>query len=230
MRMARMAAKAVVGMVLIPGLALAQASGSAGSAGSAPANNFNDSWFWGINGGAMFLTAGFDQSAKVTAPSVGAEWLITRTHIGLRIAIDQSFFDEQTGISDPSSPGGVRQVAVKDWRRYAGEMYFFTSTTSSFRPYAGLGLALNVLQNSAPTGTYNSQGSMDSTFTAVNDFSSKVSAVFTAGGQYSLGRSALFVQGSAMPTRNNFLMNRSSYTFMVQGGLRYNFGSAIEKM
>lgn len=228
MRMARMAAKAVVGMVLIPGLALAQASGSAGSAGSA--NKFNDSWFWGINGGAMFLTAGFDQSTKVTAPSVGGEWLITRTHIGLRIAVDQSFFDEQTGIGDPSAPGGVRQVAVKDWRRYAGEMYFFTSTTSSLRPYAGLGLALNVLQNSAPTGTYNSQGSMDSTFTAVNEFSSKVSAVFTAGGQYSLGRSALFLQGSAMPTKNNFLMNRSSYTFMVQGGLRYNVGSAIEKM
>jgi hypothetical protein len=39
----------------------------------------------------------------------------------------------------------------------------------------------------------------------------------------------LFLQASSMPTRNNFLFSRSSYTFVVEAGLRYNFGSAIEK-
>ena len=32
-----------------------------------------------------------------------------------------------------------------------------------------------------------------------------------------------------MPTQNNFLLNRAAYTFLVQAGLRYNFGSAIDK-
>jgi hypothetical protein len=32
-----------------------------------------------------------------------------------------------------------------------------------------------------------------------------------------------------MPTRNNFLFNRSVYTLMAQAGVRWNVGSAIEK-
>jgi hypothetical protein len=220
MRMARLAA-AVVGIAFVPGLALAQANESA--------KNFNDSWFWGLNGGAMFLTTGFDQSTKVTAPSIGGEWLITRTRIGLRIAIDQAFFDdEMAAVFDPGV--GARPVVVSDWRRYSAEIYFFPfSNSGSIRPYAGLGLALNVLQESAPLGSFSSEAQMDTVFTLVNEFSSRASTVFTAGLQASLGRSALFIQGSGMPTRNNFLFNRAGYTFMVQGGVRYNIGSAIEK-
>jgi hypothetical protein len=221
MRMARSTAMTLAGMFLVPGLALAQANQSA--------NNFKDSWFWGINGGAMFFTAGYSQNAQVTAPSVGGEWLITRTRIGLRIAIDQAFFDEQSAIFDPGAPGGARQVDISDWRRYSGEIYFFPTTNGSTRTYAGLGIALNVLQNSTPAGSYSSEGQMDTVFTNVNEFSSRASAVLTAGLQQSFGRPSLYVQGSAMPTRNNFLINRSGYTFMVQAGIRYNFGSSISK-
>jgi hypothetical protein len=70
---------------------------------------------------------------------------------------------------------------------------------------------------------------MDSVLTTVNDFSSRASVVFTAGTQWNLSKAGLFLQGSAMPTRNGFLLNRSAYTFMAQAGLRYNFGSAIDK-
>jgi hypothetical protein len=222
MRMARLAAKAVVGIALVPGLAFAQANESA--------KYFNDSWFWGLNGGAMFLTTGYDSDVKVTAPSVGGEWLITRTRIGLRIAIDQAFFDEQTAVFDPSTSGGARLIQVKDWRRYSAEVYFFPFPNAGMlRWYAGLGLSLNVLQNATPMGSFSSEAQMDTVFTLVNEWSSRVSPTFTMGLQAGFGRGALFVQGSGMPTRNNFLLNRSAYTFMVQGGLRYNIGSAIEK-
>ena len=151
MRMARTAARALAGMLLVPGVAFAQADQSA--------KNFTDSWFWGLNGGAMFFTAGADHNSQVTAPSVGGEWLITRTHIGLRFAIDQAFFDEQAGIVDPT--GAVRQVNISDWRRYSSEIYFFPKAFGSMHPYAGLGFALNVLQNSTPTGSFSSQGQQD---------------------------------------------------------------------
>ena len=222
MRMARLATKAVIGIALVPGLAFSQSNESA--------KYFNDSWFWGVNGGAMFLTAGFDQDVKVTAPSIGGEWLITRTRFGLRLAIDQAFFDEQTGIFDPSAAGGARPVSVSDWRRYSSEVYFFPFKNSGlFKPYAGFGLALHVLQESTPQGSFSSEGAMDTVFTLVNRFSSRASTVVTVGLQAGFARTHVFVQGSSMPTGNNWLLNRSNYTFLVQGGLRYNIGSAIEK-
>ncbi len=221
MRMACTAAKVFAGVALLPGLVFAQANRSA--------NSFNDSWFWGVSGGVMLFKAGVDRSTQITAPSVGGEWLITRTRVGLRLSVEQAFFNEQAGIFDPSSSGGVREIDVKNWRRYSGEIYFFPVTDGNLRPYAGLGVALNVIQNSVPTGSFSSEGQMDSVFASVNEFSSRSSAVFTVGAQMGFNRSALFVQASAMPTGGNFLLNRSHYTYMAQGGIRYNFGNAIDK-
>jgi hypothetical protein len=221
MRMVRTAAKALAGIALVPALLSAQSDESA--------KYFNDSWFWGINGGTMMFTAGADRDVQVMAPAVGAEWLITRTRIALRLAIQQAFFEEQAAVFDPTVNGAARPVDVSDWRRYAAEMLFFPKAYGNLRPYAGLGLALNVLQNATPMGSFASEQSLDSVFTQVHESSSRASAVFSAGVQAGLGRSALFVQGSAMPTRNNFLFSRANYTFVVEAGLRYNFGSAIEK-
>jgi len=220
MRMARMAIS-FAAFLCVPALASAQADQSARS--------FNDSWFWGVNGGAMFFTAGTDAATKVTAPSVGGEWLITRTRIGLRLAIDQSFFDEATAIVDGSSSGGIRQINVSDWRRYSGEIYFFPKAFGSIHPYAGLGIALHVLQNATPMGSFTTEAAMDSVNATTNDLSTKASTILSAGVQAGFGRSALFVQGSSMPTRRNFLFSGSGYTFMLQAGLRYNVGSAIDK-
>jgi hypothetical protein len=221
MRMVPTAAKALAGIALVPGLLAAQADESA--------KYFNDSWFWGIHGGAMLFTAGADQDVKVTAPTVGGEWLITRTRIALRLSVQQAFFDEQTAVFDPTVAGAARPVDVSDWRRYAAEIYFVPKVFGMLRPYGGLGIALNVLQNATPSGSFTSEESLEEVFTQVDESSSRASAVFTAGLQAGIGRSALFVQGSAMPTRNNFLFARSAYTFVVEAGLRYNFASAIEK-
>jgi hypothetical protein len=221
MRMFRTAAKSLAGIALVPGLLAAQ--------GDESARNFNDSWFWGVKGGAMVFTAGVNEDLRVTAPSVGAEWLITRTRIALRLSVEQAFFDEQAAVFDPSVSGALRPVAVSDWRRYAAEFYFVPTHWGALRPYAGLGLALTVLQNATPSGTFTSEEAMDSVFSQVDRTTSRASAVMTAGIQAGLGRSALFLQGSAMPTRNNFLLSRANYTFVLEAGVRYNFGSAIEK-
>jgi hypothetical protein len=53
--------------------------------------------------------------------------------------------------------------------------------------------------------------------------------MFTLGTQVRVGRSGVFVQASAMPTRNQFLLNRSNYTIGLEAGIRYTVGSAIER-
>jgi hypothetical protein len=219
MRMVRTAA-ALAGLTLVPSLLWAQ-NGSSGG--------FRDSWYWGVNGGAMMFNAGYDEDVKVTAPTVGGEWFITRTRIALRLAVQQAFFDKQAAVYDPTVAGAARPVNVKDWRRYSGEIYFLPSGEGSFKPYLGLGLALNVLQNAAPVGSFVSEESLEEVFTLVDEFSSRASLIVAAGAQFNLGRSGVFVQANVMPTREAFLLSRSQYTIGLEAGIRYNVGSAIEK-
>lgn len=222
MRMVRTAAKALAGIALVPGLLAAQSA-----AGST--SNFNDSWFWGVNGGVMLFTSGTASDVQVTAPTVGGEWLITRSRIALRLSIVQAFFDEQGGLPDMTVPGGIRPVSVSDWRRYAAEVLFIPASYGDLRPYGGLGLSLNVLRDAFPTGGFADSAAAANSFTVVDERATRAAINFLAGAQLNVGRAGLFAQGSAMPTRNRFLFNRSHYTFQLEAGLRYNFGSSIEK-
>ncbi|GMV08853.1 MAG TPA: hypothetical protein PKC83_03850 [Gemmatimonadaceae bacterium] len=223
MRIARTFRLALAAATVIPTMAIAQAS-------NAP-RTFNDSWFWGIKGGSTMFTTGADGNSKVTAPSVGGEWLITRTHIGLYLSMDQSFFDETAGVFDASSVGSVRPVSISDLRRYSAAVYFFPFKTTTVRPYAGLGLAINVIQNAEPQGTYGSVEAQDSVFAAVDEQSSRVSSVFTLGAQAQIvDRVSFFAQASTMPTRRNFLINGAANTYVLEAGLRFNLLGAIDKL
>ena len=221
MRMVRTVAASFAGMLLVPAVAFAQANASA-----APAR---DAWYWGINGGAMMFNAGYGSEQSVMAPSVGGEWFIMRQRFALRFAVQQAFFDEQTAVYDPTVSSAARPVDVKDWRRYSIEVYATPSGNGFLVPYAGGGVALNVLQNATPVGSFVSQESLEQVNTDVDNFSTRASLVLTVGAQANFGRSAIFGQASAMPTRNAFLMNRSAYTAVFEAGIRYSFGSAIEK-
>jgi hypothetical protein len=222
MRLVRTVAATFAGMMLVPAVAFAQATNNS----AAPVR---DAWYWGINGGAMLFNAGYDSEQSVAAPTVGGEWFIMRQRFALRVSIQQAFFDEQTAIYDPTVSSASRPVDVKNWRRYAVEVYAMPQGDRFIVPYAGAGVALNVLQSATPVGSFVSQESLEEVFLTVDDFSSRASLVGSAGAQFNFGRSALFLQASAMPTRNSFLLNRSSYTAVLEGGVRYSFGSAIEK-
>lgn len=215
------------GLALIAAAILPVAS-SAQSAAQGP-RDFNDSWFWGIRGGSTMFNAGADGSSKVYAPSVGAEWLITRSRVALNLSVEQSFFDDQAGIFDPSVAGSVRPVSISDMRTYQASVFFFPKQYGSLRPYAGLGLALNVIQSAEPMGTYASSESQVAVLSSIEEQTSRASAIFTLGTQWQVQRSALFLQATTMPTRRNFLLSGAANTFQLQAGVRYNLVGAIEK-
>ena len=221
MRMVRTVAATFAGMMLVPAVGFAQTNGTA-----APSR---DAWYWGVNGGAMMFDAGFNQAQSVTAPTAGGEWFIMRQRFAVRLSIQQAFFEKQAAIFDTTAAGASRPVDVKDWRRYAVEVYAVPSGNGVLVPYAGIGMALNVLQNSTPVGPFTDQESFNQVSDDVDEFSSRASLVYTAGAQMNFGSAAIFGQASAMPTRSAFLLNRSQYTLMVEAGIRYSFGSAIEK-
>jgi hypothetical protein len=189
--------------------------------------SFTDSWYWGAKGGvSMFGAAAED----ISAPTVGGEWMITRTRIAMYVSVEQSFFDTQGLVFDPTSTGSARIVDIKDSRRYNLQLFAFPKQYGSFRPYAGLGFALLMIRDAAPEGTFTSPGSQDSVYASVDDRSSRTTPVFTLGGQYDFQRAALFVQASTMATRNRFLINGKANTYLLEAGLRYNLVDAIEKL
>jgi len=230
MRIVRTFGLALIAAAILPAAASAQSAAQGTSQGATQGpRDFKDSWFWGIRGGSTTFTAGADGSSRVYAPSVGFEWLITRSRVALNLSVDQSFFDDQAGVFDPTVAGSVRPVSISDMRSYQGSVFFFPKQYGSMRPYAGLGVALNVIQNADPQGTFANSDSQSEILTTVEDQTSRASAIFTLGVQAQVQRASLFVQGASMPTRHRFLLNGSANTFQLQAGVRYNLVGAIEK-
>jgi opacity protein-like surface antigen len=214
---------------LTVGLACAALLPAVAAAQSVPqkVRSFTDSWYWGAKGGvSMFGAAAED----ISAPTVGGEWMITRTRIAMYVSVEQSFFDTQGGVFDPTSPGSVRVVDITDSRRYNIQLFAFPKQFGAFRPYAGLGYSLISIRDAQPQGTFASPASQALIFGTVEDQSSRTTPVFTLGSQYDFQRAALFVQASTMATRNRFLINGNANTYLVEAGLRYNVVDAIEKL
>lgn len=223
MRIVRTFGLALMTAALLPSLSSAQAATDARL-------GFEDSWFWGLKGGGTMFTTGEDNNTRVTAPTVGLEWLVTRSRIALNMSIEQAFFDDRSLVFDPSSLGSVRSVAISDLRRYHASLLFAPVQYGSVRPYAGIGLAINVIQNAQPEGSFTSDSAQTAVFSRVSELSSRASAVLTAGAQAQFQRVGLFLQVSTMPTRNNFLISGAANTFMLEGGVRYNLTTAIEQL
>ncbi|MGQ0539995.1 MAG: hypothetical protein ACT4R6_13695 [Gemmatimonadaceae bacterium] len=219
MRLVRTVVVAVVSTAAVPALASSQ-------------SGFDNGWFWGAKGGVTRFDAIDTESGgfkSVNATSVGGEWLITRTRGALVLSVEQAFFDEVAAVFDPTSPGGARAVDISDMRRYHVGVLAFPVSWGGARPYLGIGYAANVIQEASPRGTFSSEEAMDSVFTRVDRQTSRASFVVTAGIQAQTGRFAFFAQAATMPTRDRFLINGSSNTFMFEGGIRYRISDAFEK-
>lgn len=180
---------------------------------------FRDSWFWGVKGGvASFSTETVDNAV---APSVGVEWLITRTRFGLYLAGDMSFFDETTAID---GLGGPAEVAVSDLRRAVVAGLFFPKAYGTMRPYGGLGLSVNWVREATPTGDFGD----DEMAEEIADRKDRTSFLLMGGLQGQFGRVAPFAQVTWQPSQVGFLLSgRPAY--FLEAGIRYNVGSAIER-
>jgi hypothetical protein len=225
MRSARLLS--LLGLILVPSLASAQEK-----------NPFTDSWFWGAKGGIAVLHT----TARTNAPVVGAEWLITRSRYGLYVSLDQAYFgcgskpcadSVVSTVDDAPSRGITRKVSIRDMRRFTAAMYMFPRVWSqSIRPYLGLGYAFNFVVQATTGDQYNSPVDRDTVLARIQDAKTRSSMVATVGLQVDWKRFAPFVQATAMPTRGKgtFLINGEGFSYYVEGGLRYNFGGAIEKL
>jgi opacity protein-like surface antigen len=233
MRLNRGLLPGLASLALLPALAQAQ-----------PGSNFNNSWFWGVNGG--MLTYWTANVAHAQAPSVGIEWLITRKHIGLYIGFDQTFFKTQgTSFTDvglqfadstlntaTASNAAFNQTITIHDSRHIDLAFLGFPGSGPIRPYAGVGIGINFVQNATITGSFPTSSGIPgqpAEYWFPNYYGNQyldqsaywVSPLIMAGLQIQVSRISLFGQAKVYTTDSRHLFTDGAF-FNLQAGVRYN--------
>ena len=195
------------------------------SANAQEMRNFDNSWFWGFKSGInTFSAAGHGNTSTV---DLGVDWLITRTRGGLYVSGNQSIFKRDVDVYDPASNTSQRTVQVSDLRRISFAALAFPKHFGGITPYAGVGYMIAVLGDARvyvdSTNTFPNNTFLDK----VEGARSRGAVMGMAGVQIQTRRAAIFAQETMLPSNGNFLF--SSVLSFFEFGVRYNFGSSIDR-
>jgi hypothetical protein len=206
-------------------LALAATFVVSASAQAQVRRNFDNSWFWGFKSGInTFSAPGYGNTSTV---DLGIDWLITRTKGGLYVSGNQSIFERDVEVGDPASNTGQRTVRVNDMRRITFAGVAFPKHFGGITPYGGIGYTIAVLGDARvfvdSANTFPNNAFLDE----VERSRSRGAVVGMAGIQIQTRRAAIFAQETLVPSNRSFLF--SSVLSFFEFGIRYNFGSAIDR-
>lgn len=207
--------------LLLAGFLVAAALPATGSAQQG--RYFDDSWFWGVKGGVSTFTPTLGESE--TAPTIGGEWLITRSRGGLYVSLDHVNLDATSAVFDPGAEGSVRSVQVRNLRRIGAAALAFPKRFGRVRPYAGIGLSLNVVGEANPLLASDDDVIDDAVYDRAEERRSQAGFLGMAGVHVQFQRLAVFGQASVVPGNSRFLLNDQPLGFF-EAGIRYNFSGA----
>lgn len=227
----------VLSLVATAAVGLTPSVGTAQAPAPAPASGFADSWYWGVYGGyTNFSTAYGSQNITTNAPAIGVDWMITRTRVALHVFADQSYFNTSSSIYTQNSGAAPLPVNITDMRRLGFDLMIFTPQYKAIKPYVGLGYSFNFINSATlrtcPTcATFPSQAAADSSVRLINDARSMGKVFGNVGAMWVWKRWAPFAQMTVMPTQGNsdWFINGSGFTTQWALGVRYNFGTSIDK-
>jgi hypothetical protein len=187
--------------------------------------NFDNSWFWGFKSGVnTFSAPGYGNTSTV---DLGIDWLITRTRGGLYVSGNQSIFERDVEVFDPASTTGQRTVRVNDLRRITFAALAFPKHFGGITPYGGIGYTIAVLGDARvfvdSANTFPTNAFLDD----VERRRSRGAVLGMAGLQIRTKRAAIFAQETLLPSNSSFLF--SSVLSFFEFGVRYNFGSSVDR-
>jgi hypothetical protein len=211
-----LAASAAVG--LSPSAAVAQQG----------AGQWQDAWFWGAYGG---YTSFATPIARTNAPTIGIDWMITREHVALNVFAEQAYFNAVSTIPDfPTS--APRRVDIQDMRSVGFAVMIFPREIFAVKPYFNLGYAFNFIKTGSPEGSsFATPAARDTVLGRINDARTSGKLFASVGVMKVVGRFAPFFQYTVMPTKGSdaWMVNGEGFTNIWSAGLRYNFGTSVEK-
>lgn len=209
--------------LFVAGLVCAATFSSVASAQEA--RNFDDGWFWGVKSGVATFSPTLGSGE--TAATYGADWLITRSRGGLYVSFDETNVSTVSAVLDASTSEGFRSVSVEKMRRIGVAGVAFPKRFGRVRPYAGLGLSMDLVGTALPLVNGSSDDVDDAVFDRIEERRSQVGVLGMAGAQVQFDRLAVFGQASVVPGQSNFLLGDNVLGFF-EAGVRYNFGSSRE--
>ena len=187
--------------------------------------NFDNSWFWGFKSGInTFSAPGHGNTSTV---DLGVDWFITRTRGGLYVSGNQSIFKRDVDVFDQASATGKRTVQVSDLRRISFAALAFPKHFGGITPYGGLGYTIAVLGDARVRVDSTNSFPNNAFFDKVDNARSRSSVLGMAGIQIQTQRAAIFAQETMLPSNSQFLF--SSVLSFFEFGVRYNFGSSIDR-
>jgi hypothetical protein len=191
---------------------------------------FTDSWWWGVKLGGYTLA---DSGQKyVQAPTIGVDWLITRTHGGLYVAGSETFFSQYTfTLRDPvSADSGLRPILVKNLRKLDVMLMGFPGDHLKWHPYVGAGFTLQQVATVQAQGTFSNDDQLLFAQQVIANERAAFSPVGIVGVQYRARKASLFGQITANPAQKSFILyNGKPFNFGYEIGVRYNFGTSIDR-
>jgi len=191
---------------------------------------FKDSWFWGVKTGG--LTLADSGQHLVAAPTIGIDWLITRTHGGLYVAGSESFFSQHTfTFRDPVSPdSGLRPISIKNLRKLDVAVMGFPGDYLNWHPYVGIGLSFGEVATVVPEGVFSNADQLNFANQVIADERAEFTPLLIGGAQWRLQKVSVFGQITASPAQKNFIMyNGKPFNFGFELGARYNIGTSIDR-
>ena len=186
--------------------------------------NFDNSWFWGFKSGINTFTA--PGRGNTSTVDMGIDWLITRTKGGLYVSGNQSIFERDITVFDNGAATN-RTVRINDLRRITLAGVAFPKHFGGITPYAGLGYTIVVLGDARVFVDSASAFPSNAFLDEVESKRSRSAVVGMGGVQIQTMRFAIFAQETLVPSNPSFLF--SSVLSFFEFGLRWNFGSSIER-
>jgi hypothetical protein len=191
---------------------------------------FKDSWFWGAKIGGF--TVADSAGHFVHAPSVGLDWLITRTRGGVYISGTQTFFSQHAfTLRDPvSRDSGFRPIKLQNMRRLDVAVMGFPGKNLAFHHYAGAGFSVQQIGHAVPEGVFSNIDQLNFARAVIEDENVAISPLFMGGGQWRLHQASVFAQLMVSPAHQHFIAyNGKPWNLAYEIGVRYNIGSAIDR-
>jgi hypothetical protein len=192
---------------------------------------FKDAWFWGLKGGVLNYSSsvGTDNAG---APLVGVDWLITRTYGGLYVTVDQSFLTTKAYYKEPYVMGDPF-VNVRNLRRYSLLAVAFPLQRPTLHPYVGFGASVHHVGDAVLERPVPIQALANAAQDSIQNKKVTVAPQFMVGFQKRLPRFSVFAQGTGAFVQKGFFLHyvqpKRSLEWSLEGGIRYNFGSSIDR-
>lgn len=199
---------------------------------------FRDAWFWGVRGGVLNYSTDADAAGPAggtsnsIAPLVGVDWLITRSRGGLYVGLDQSFFTSAAYYKRPYTAGDPA-ARLRNLRRISAAGVILPMQRPELHPYVGFGFALNQIGAAALDAVIPLPALASAARDSLQTKRIAISPMVVAGIQRRLPRFSVYAQGSGSWLQEGFyLRNPAPKNFLqwtLEGGIRYNVGSSIER-